>query len=295
MKTYGSRPGSSVSIAAGLVGALFLLTGIVCAQSDFPKTPGVWLSDEPGYAPGSARVEELTQSLRRITGLKELHFEKDGSLATGAAQSAAALSEGSATARQILSSSLNSGFVFIIEDHSDSPSVNFGQINEGLRYQDGLTGLILTVWRVRLDFSDFRAMQASREVKAAFDVGFTTLHELLHGLGYKDATKFSELGECEEKVNRSREELGLPMREQYFGDAVILARHFISVRLRFRSDKSNDPDAAVRKKTQYLFFMIKNDYEHSSPTVMSALDCGYGNAIQHKGAKVQRFKNGKGD
>src|SRR5215813_5754943 len=204
MKTMKVAPGRSVSFAAGALAGLFLLTGIVFPQSVFPKTPGVWLSGEPGYKPTGARVEELTRSLRRITGFSELHFAKDGSLVIGAVQS-----EGSATARRILSSLLKSGFVFIIEDHSGSPSVNFGQLNEGLRYEDVITGLRLAVWRVRLDFDDFRAMQASREVRDSFDAGFTALHELLHGLGYKDAANVYELGECEETLNRARGELGL--------------------------------------------------------------------------------------
>src|SRR5215468_6136891 len=211
MKIMEGAPGRSVSFAAGVLAGLFLLTGIAFPQSVYPKSPGVWLSGELGYRLTGAHVEELTQSLRRITGLKELHFERDGSLAIGTAQP-----EGSATARQILSRALNSGYVFIIEDHSNSPSVNFGQLNEGLRYEDAITGLRLMVWRVRLDFDDFREMRASREVRDSFDAGFTTLHELLHGLGCKDATSVDELGECEEALNRARAELGLPLRDQYF-------------------------------------------------------------------------------
>jgi|SRR5215510_1808443 len=283
MKTMKVAPGRSVSFAAGALAGLFLLTGIVFPQSVFPKTPGVWLSGEPGYKPTGARVEELTQSLRRITGFSELHFAKNGSLVIGPAQSG-----GSVTARQILSRSLNSGFVFMIEDHSNSPSVNFGQLNEGLRYDDAITGLRLMVWRVRLDFDDFRKMQASREVQASFDVGFTTLHELLHGLGYKDAMKVNELGECEERLNRSRAELGLPMRDQYFGDALRLARHFVSVRLRFRSNAPRISTRPARGRTQYLFFVVRNDYElQGAPAGVTAFDCGDESAFQHKGSKDQ--------
>ena len=137
-------------------------------------------------------------------------------------------------------------------------------------------------------------MRASREVQASFDVGFTTLHELLHGLGYKDATKVDELGECEETLNRSRAELDLPMRDQYFGDALRLARHFVSVRLRFRSDQPRVPATPVRRRTQYLFFTVQSDYEQQSlPAGMATLDCVNGSAIQHKGARdksVKRFK-----
>ncbi|MGH9935950.1 MAG: hypothetical protein ACREAM_06870 [Blastocatellia bacterium] len=272
MKKIGVRSGRSVSFAARALAGLCLLTGAAFPQSAFPKTPGVWLSGETKHRLTGARIEQLTHSLRRITGLNELRFAEDGSLVTGAAPAAA---EGSAAARQILSCSLSSGSVFIIEDHSDSPSVNFGQLDEGLRYEDALTGLRLLVWRVRLDFNDFRKMQASREVRASFDAGFTTLHELLHGLGYKDAASIDELGECEETLNRARAELNLPLRDQYFGDTLPLARQFVSVRLRFRSNAPQTSTGTARRRTQYLFFMLQSGYEPQAvPAGVAAFDCG---------------------
>jgi hypothetical protein len=270
MTRFELTAGRSAPIAAGALAGIFLLTGIALAQSAFPKTPGVWLSGEAGRKPTGARVEELARSLRRITGFGDLHFAKDGSLALGAAQSG-----GSAAARRILSSSLGSGSVFIIEDHSGSPSVNFGQLDEGLRYEDTITGMRLLVWRVRLDFDDFREMEASREVRDSFDAGFTTLHELLHGLGYKDASRVDELGECEETLNRARAELGLPLRDQYFGDELRVARQFVSVRLRFRSDEARASAGSSRARTQYLFFMVQTDYEQqTAPAGVAALGCG---------------------
>jgi hypothetical protein len=269
MKKFGLMAGRSVSIAAGALAGLFLLTGIAFAHSAFPKTPGVWLSGEAGRKLSGARVEDLTRSLRRITGFGELHFAKGGSLVTGAAQSG-----GSAAARGILSCALSSGSVFIIEDHSGSPSVNFGQLDEGLRFEDVMTGLRLEVWRVRLDFDDFREMEASREVRNSFDAGFTTLHELLHGLGCRDATSVDELGECEETLNQARAELGLPLRDQYFGDELRMARQFVTVRLRFRSDKARVSALPSRARTQYLFFMVKSDYEQqAAPAGVTALGC----------------------
>src|SRR5262245_27447360 len=151
MTKFELMAGRSVSIATGALAVLVLLTRIAFAHSAFPKTPGVWLSGEAGLELCGARVEDLTRSLRRITGFGDLRFAKDGSLVTGAAQSA-----GSAAARGILSCALSSGSLFIIEDHSGSPSVNFGQLDEGLRFEDVMTGLRLDVWRVRLDFDDFR-------------------------------------------------------------------------------------------------------------------------------------------
>jgi len=264
--------GRSVSLGACALAALIIMYGIAFPQSEHPKTPGIWLSGKAGYKLTGEREEQLAQSLRRITGLSELHFAEDGSLRTGAATTEI---EGSATARDILSCALGSGYVFVIEDHSDSPAVNFGQIDEGLRYEDAGIGLRLLIWRVRLDFDDFRAMQASREVRASFDPGFTMLHETLHGLGYKDAATVDELGECEEKLNRARAELNLPLRDQYFGDTLQIAQRFVSVRLRFRDKSPRVRAGSARNRTQYLFFMLPNGYEPRPASVgAAAFDCG---------------------
>ncbi|MBO0861300.1 MAG: hypothetical protein J2P21_22985 [Chloracidobacterium sp.] len=273
MATFERFARRSVSIAAGAAAVLFLLAGIAFAQPEFPRTPGVWLSGDE-HKPTDAHIEELTRSLRRITGFNELHFADDGSLALGDTQSAQ--SRGSAAARRILSRALGPGLVFIIEDHSGSHSVNFGQLNEGLRYEDAVTGLRLMVWRVRLDFDDFRAMQASPEVRDSFDAGFTALHELLHGLGYKDAAGAGELGECEEALNMARGELGLPLREQYFGDELRLSRSFLSIRLRFRNDKALISTGAARGRPQYLFFMIPSEYFQFAQSGAGVFGCGRG-------------------
>ena len=128
---------------------------------------------------------------------------------------------------------------------------------------------------MRLDFNDFREMEASREVRDSFDAGFTTLHELLHGLGCKDATSVDELGECEETLNRARAELGLPLRDQYFGDELRMARQFVTVRLRFRSDKARSSAVHSRARIQYLFFLVQSDYERQpSSAGVTALGCG---------------------
>lgn len=262
----------SVSAACALA-SLILLAEIALAQSHFPKAAGVWLSGEAGYKLTADHEDELTQSLRRITGLRQLHFAEDGLISFG---EEAAATHGSETARNILSRALRSGFVFIIEDHSGSPAVNFGQLDEGLKYEDIRTGLRLLVWRVRLDFQDFREMQASREVRSSFDVGFTMLHELLHGLGYKDATSLEELGECEELINRARAELGLPLRDQYFGDPLRIASSVVTVRLRFRTRArpATPAEGALQRRTMYLFFLLPAELAPAAlPGSAAALDC----------------------
>src|SRR5215470_1111408 len=98
MKMIEMAPGRSVSFAAGALAALFLLAGVAFPQSEYTRSPGIWLSGETRYKLSRAHIEELTRSLRRITGYQELHFAVDGSLAPGGA-----LSGGSETSRQILS------------------------------------------------------------------------------------------------------------------------------------------------------------------------------------------------
>lgn len=90
-------------------------------------------------------------------------------------------------------------------------------------------------------------MQASREVRHSFNAGFTFLHELLHGLGHRDADQLQELGECEEIVNQARTELHLPTRDQYFAAQIKITGNHYTVRLRFRDH--------LRGRNQYLFFM----------------------------------------
>src|SRR5262249_10479783 len=137
MTTIDKVVGRGVFFAACALTSLIFFNEVTLSQSTFPKTPGIWLSGEAGYKLNGERREQLTQSLRCITGLRSLRFAKDGMLTPGDKDSEEG---GSATARRILSCSLGSGDMFIIEDHSDSPMVNFGQLDEGLRYEDVKAG-----------------------------------------------------------------------------------------------------------------------------------------------------------
>ncbi|MDX2029836.1 MAG: hypothetical protein SF339_04140 [Blastocatellia bacterium] len=192
------------------------------------------------------KQRRLLQSLWRITGDSHLRFDANGRLLLGAE----AAETGSSTAIGILRQAVNANAFFIIEDHSDSNAIHFGQIDEGLIYENEQSKARFTIWRVRLDFDDFEKMEASPEVRASFDIGFTLLHELLHGLGLKDTEKIGELGGCEKIVNQMRAELGLAERERYHGEPVQIAPGLLSVRLRFRS--------AGRRRPHYLFFLIRS-------------------------------------
>lgn len=223
-----------------------------------PRTSGVWCERRSDYAITKEHEMRLAESLRRVTGFGDLHFASDGSLILGDARVVAG---GSAEARRILIRAVCSGASFIIEDYSGSGSVTFGQAAPEQVYETG-DGRSSQVWRLRLDFDDFQQMQASSEVRATFDEGFTLFHELLHGLGYKDAFRPRELGACEEIVNRMRSELGLPLRDQYFGETWRITDKLTSVRLRFRTRPQGGSSA--RGGSHYLFFLLTEPAEYSA-------------------------------
>jgi hypothetical protein len=222
---------------------------------DSPRTSGVWCERRSAHAITKEHESRLALSLRRITGFGALQFASDGSLSLGDSSVAAG---GSAEARRILMRAVCSGAIFVIEDYSGSGSVNFGQAAQE-QVCEARDGRSSQIWRLRLDFDDFQQMQASSKVRASFDEGLTLFHELLHGLGYMDASRARELGPCEEIVNRVRSELGLPLRDEYFGEAWRIAERLTSVRLRFRSQARNGNSA--RWESHYLFFLLTEPAE----------------------------------
>ncbi len=237
-----------------MLGSIILLTS-AAAATNTAKLPGIWLSKEKARELSREHEEELVRDLRRITGLTELKFDGDGKLQLGDVESA----QGGATiARQILLCALGSGEAFIIEDHCGSPSVTFGQMDEGTHYENLQAQCQFLIWRIRLDFDDFREMTASPEVRESFNAGFTMLHELLHGLGYRDAKNAEEIGDCERLVNQARAELGLPLRDQYFADLLQMTTRSFAVRLRFREadTKKSLLNKQTRRRSHYLFFML---------------------------------------
>lgn len=263
LEVSGSVPaGGSLPAWVGLkkclkIGFLLLLT-LTTAKASIPKQPGVWLSQESDYKLNESQETQLVRSLRRITGLPALKFERNGRLSLGDVSQA---SGGSEIARQILSCVLGSGDVFVIEGHSGSPSVNFGQMDEGMNYEDLRVQCQRVIWRVRLDFDDFRLMQAPPQVRESFDAGFTMLHELLHGLGYRDAQSPEEIGDCEEVVNQVRTELGVLLRDQYFAESLRIKSNVHTLRLRFREVNTDNGvlNRLIRRRSHYLFFLLPSD------------------------------------
>ncbi|MDX2044114.1 MAG: hypothetical protein SF097_23075 [Acidobacteriota bacterium] len=240
--------GSGRSVPDWACGWLILATLLCCAHAHSTATEvkgaGIWRSDNISTRLSKSNEELLLENLKEITGLCELQFKENGQLHLGPVFES---NRGSAAARKILQRAIDSGFVFLVEDHSESSSVNFGQMDEGTTYEDALANRRFLIWRVRLDFKDFQKMQAPREVRESFSIGFTFLHELLHGLGHRDANQIQEIGECEELVNQARTELNLPTRDQYFAEQLKITGNYFTVRLRFRNQ--------AHRRNQYLFFI----------------------------------------
>jgi hypothetical protein len=247
-------------LAWALLGCLLLPVGGAAATVEMSFAAGIWCKREKEHKISAAHEDELVRSLRRITGLKELDFAEDGSLVLGEITK---VESGSSTARQIIFSALASGKTFIIEDHSRSRSVIFGQMDEGTDFEDIVSRRKHDIWRLRIDFEDFHEIDAAADVRDSFDVGFTVLHELLHGLGYKDATTKEELGALEGLVNQARAELGLPLRELYFGEPIRITTQISTFRLRFRKQNTQVTDSQRKRTSQrlaYLYFLLPAGY-----------------------------------
>ena len=203
-------------------------------KSSYPTTPGIWLSRELGRECNTNCQAQLIESLRRLTGWQQIDFTATGWLEIGNRAVFETGQPGSPSAREVLTRAQRGQHVFIVEAHTGSPDVSFGQLDEGLIYEDDLRHLRLKIWRVRLDLADFKRIAAPARVLAAFDPGFVFLHELLHGLGYPDPERFGEIGPCETQVNQMRTEMDLPLRTQYFATSYQLNQQVITVRLGFQ-------------------------------------------------------------
>lgn len=241
----------TVTMATWAIAALGVC-GDVPAHLGVPPGPGIWCRrTSPHPIPGE-HEERLAQSLRQITGLAGLRFQPDGALTLGNASPA---ESGAPTARLIVKAALASGMAFMIEDHSGSELLHFAQLDTGTTLSDRLgTSPPLLLWRLWLDFKDLSGFEASPSVRAAFDPGFAVLHELLHGLGFRDPERGEQIGPLEELLNRARAELGLPLRDRYAAETLSVGETMLAVRLRFRSAPAADGRGKAR--FEYLSFLV---------------------------------------
>src|SRR5262245_9892562 len=121
-KTSAVRLARIVMIAASLVVAAESSSS---AHAAVPTEPGIWCERGPDHPISAEHERRLCLSLRRITGMAEIGFCCDGSLTLGDAM---AVNGGALAARELLMTILHSGNTFVIQDHSGSDSVHFGQM-----------------------------------------------------------------------------------------------------------------------------------------------------------------------
>jgi hypothetical protein len=155
--------------------------------------------------------QELAQSLRIITGWSSLHFDHNGVLQLGDDPTV----NGSKTARSLLARAVEGDNVIVIEDASARLDVAFCRVVEARWLTN--TGARLPAFVVLIDFADFHEVVGDKEARAAFNIGWGVLHELDHVVSdSKDADEQGLVGECEAHINTMRQEIGLPVRADYF-------------------------------------------------------------------------------
>jgi hypothetical protein len=212
-----------------------------------------------------AHREELSAKLRRITGLPDLMFDKNGILRFSSNK----IAGGSASARELLSNAMDGRALVVIEDASNSSEVAFCRVIPG-RWKKYVADSP-PVFVVQIDFEDFSQVVGDERAIAAFNVGWGLLHELDHVVyDSPDADELGETGVCEAHINQMRRECGLPERVGYFFTPSPLATDtaFTTrfVRLAFAEQK-----AATNKKKRYWLLWDANVVGGLAPNQIAAL------------------------
>jgi hypothetical protein len=157
------------------------------------------------------QLQTALESLRHKTGFLDMRFDGAGYLTLGDRNRVAG---GSGAARELLISAVDGDKIFELEAHDSSPIVAFARLTTTTIYIGPAARIVGLA--IQLDFSDFDMLRGEREALMAFDIGFAILHELAHGvLGLKDDIARKRLGECDERINLIRRDLGLPERRYY--------------------------------------------------------------------------------
>lgn len=164
--------------------------------------------------------DQVINKLRKITGWTRLRFTSDGALSIEGSETVG----GSASARNLLSRAISGPDAIVLEDASSRADVAFCRVVPGRWLNDNSAKSAAYV--VLIDFTDFEQIVGDEEARAAFDVGWAVLHEIDHVVtnsADNDAEDNGDrLGDCEEHINRMRQELGLPQRASYFFTASTL-------------------------------------------------------------------------
>jgi hypothetical protein len=165
----------------------------------------------------------LTQ-LRRKTGFVQMRFDEAGFLTIG---DRSQIAGGSATARELLLSTVDGKKSINLQSRNRSPEVAFGRVSGSVHYLGWRSEKRIAVEQIAIDFADFNHLRGHAKAVEAFDLGFVILHELCHAVLelHDPSAGVSAAGDCETYVNRARRELGMPERQQY-GAAAYLRKIF---------------------------------------------------------------------
>ena len=154
---------------------------------------------------------DLAGKLQKITGWSDLDFDREGALRVGSKEAL----RGSKGARELITKAIDGPNVVILEDASERSDVVFCRVVPG-RWKHHPSENP-DVYVVLIDFADFKQVTGDEQARAAFDVGWGVLHELEHVVhDSHDADLVGTPGDCEEHINKMRQELGLPVRTDYF-------------------------------------------------------------------------------
>ena len=192
-----------------LLGILLVLPTDSSAQI-YRFRSGLHLSHEHQFTKKERR--SIEQRLRTTTGFVDLNFAEDGRLNLGSRT----FVDGSASARKLIESVVDSKDSFTLESSPNSASIAFAHIEATLDYFDE-HGVKHQAWHIRLDLTDFAKLRGSEKTLESFSPVMVHFHELGHGqFKLRDPVDALDLvGECERYVNEIRKEMGLPLRESY--------------------------------------------------------------------------------
>lgn len=240
MRSHTIRDDLKGAARAGLV-LLLLVSGSAVGtplQDGHDHIPGIKNSEGPRRL-NRRKLDEVARHLQRLTGLR-LSFDSQGRLTLGQVHHP---HSGSETARQILLQTLGS-VSLTLEDRSLSADIAFAALKHDCVYLLP-SGKKIDGYLLLLDFQDFQHLSGDREALEAFNLGFVLMHELVHALEKRrdppQLDGLRESGDCEEIVNRIRQELHLPVRAHYSTEVFLLGPYPITYeRLRFVRSRTSD-------------------------------------------------------
>jgi len=207
-RTFFSEKGRAIWLA-GVLLILSPLTLRAEPNSSNPKNSNIVCREELS----GARREQLSDKLRKISGLSDLRFDEHGFLRTAGSFSG----RSSANARALIDTAIRGGNVVVIEDASNQANVAFAQVVPGKWKTNARNSA--PVFVIRIDFADFEHLVGDNQARDAFNVGWVFLHELDHVVNdTADASALDETGECEAHINQMRRECDLPERADYFSE-----------------------------------------------------------------------------